>query len=103
MATRDSDRMDQLVDPAVEALRKLLTDGPADETELAIANVAKGILATWAKLKQTERAQDAMNFAMARELLDKEKLQEYIRLTLPGGPLKELGSGEKESDQALSG
>ena len=91
---RDSDRLDTLIDPAVEALRKLLTEGPADDDELAIANVAKGILATWAKLKQTERAQDAMHFVMARELLDKEKLQEYIKLTLPGGPLKELGSGK---------
>jgi hypothetical protein len=95
-ANRDSDRLETLIDLSVTAIERVLRDGKVEEDDLVIANMGKSVISTWAKLKQTERAQDAMYFVMARELLDKEKLQEYIRLTLPAGSLKGLTSGKSE-------
>lgn len=94
---RDSDRLEPVIDPAIKALETLFRTIDPTEAEIMSAHMAKSILATWAKLKQSERAQDAMYFALARELSDnKEQLAKYIEVSLPGSPFKALESGKKD-------
>ncbi len=90
MTQRDSDRIDALIEPAVNLLKKIFT-APGDDLadkDLVNARLAGSILATWSRLKQAERAQEAVYFSMARELAnDRAQLETYIKLSMPDVPL----------------
>jgi hypothetical protein len=61
-----------------------------DHTTMQIAEirVATGVLATYARVKQTAGAREALTFMMARELAgDREQLADYIRATMPGAAI----------------
>lgn len=85
---KDSERLEELVDPAVDVLRKAFESGTLTNKELGLARVASSTLSAWSRLKQVERAGDALRFNIARELAtDKEQLAEYIRITNPEVPI----------------
>jgi hypothetical protein len=85
---RDSERLDPIVDDAVQALRRVLKAGDHDEAEIQQARIASSVLSTWSKLKQTDRAQEGMYLTMARDLAeDRDELARYIELTLPEAPI----------------
>lgn len=85
---KDSQRIDPIVDDSVRAIKVILQPGERDDQDIAAARIASSILATWARLKQAERAREAIYFTMARELAtNREQLEEYIKITLPDIPL----------------
>jgi len=85
---RDSDRLEPLVTPAINVLKKLFTGASTEEEDIATARIAASSLATWSRLKQAERAQEAVYFNMARELAnDREQLAIYIKASLPDVPI----------------
>jgi len=93
---RDSKRLEPIIDPAINAIRSILTDGEHTDNEITAARIASSVLATWSKLKQSERAQEAVYFAMARELAqDQEQLAKYISMTLPDVPLVRVLDAKK--------
>lgn len=90
--SKDSQRLEPMISGAVQTLERVFQPGEHDEQELIVARLASSVLATWAKLKQSERAQEAVYFTMARELAkDSDQLADYVRRTMPDVPLsKEL-------------
>jgi hypothetical protein len=98
MIMKDSDKLEVLVEPAVSALRKVFLS-PGDElmdTDIDTARLASSVLSTWSRLKQAERAQEAVYFNMARELAtDKAQLEQYIKLSLPDVPLVKVLDAKK--------
>jgi hypothetical protein len=95
---KDSDRLEGLVEPAVQALKKVFIS-PGDElidNDLATARLAGSVLATWSRLKQSERTQEAVYFSMARELAtDRVQLEQYIKMSLPDVPLVKVLDAKK--------
>ena len=87
---KDSDKLEGLVEPAVDVLKKIFTR-PGDElsdNDVTTARIAGSLLATWSRLKQAERAQEAVYFNMARELAsDREQLEAYVKASMPDVPL----------------
>jgi hypothetical protein len=104
---RDSDRLEPLIEPAVKVLKGLFTGVNIEDNDISTARIAASSLATWSRLKQAERAQEAIYFSMARELAsDKDQLAQYIKATLPDVPiarvlevrhLSELDSSKEQS------
>jgi len=93
---RDSARLEPIIEPAVQALRKVFMGGNHEDADVTAARLASSVLATWARLKQAERAQEGIYFAMARELAeDREQLARYIRLTLPDVPIVRVMDAKK--------
>lgn len=93
---KGSERLEPIIDEAVETLRKIFQADEPDTGELVVARLATSALATWAKLKQSEGAQEAVYFSIARELAqDKEQLAHYIEITLPHLPLAAQGVSKK--------
>jgi hypothetical protein len=99
---KGSQRLEPVIDEAVEILKRTFQAGELNDQELAVARLANSTLGTWAKLKQSESAQEAVYFSMARELAqDQEQLAHYIKVTMPHLPLsqdlKALPEGKKKS------
>jgi hypothetical protein len=98
MAKKDSDQLQELIKPAVNALKKVFTQ-PGDElvdNDLTTARLAGSVLATWSRLKQAERAQEAVYFSMARELAsDRSQLEQYVKLSMPDVPLVKVLDAKK--------
>lgn len=93
---RDSQRLEGIVDEAVSAIRLIFQPGEHTDGEVVAARIGSSVLATWAKLKQSERAQEAVYFAMARELAeDRDQLAKYIEMTLPDVPLVRVLDAKK--------
>lgn len=86
---KDSTRLEPLIDDAIQTLQTIFrAAGEHSGDELAVARLANSVLATWSKLKQSESAQEAVYFSMARELAeDREQLAHYIEVTMPHVPL----------------
>lgn len=85
---RDSDRLDRIIDPAVETLAKVFRGEAITEEQITAAKLAVTAIGAWTRLKQAERAQEGLYFNMAALLAsDKEELKQYIRLSMPHVPL----------------
>ncbi len=85
---RPSNQLDPIVPDAVKTLKRILTDKTHSEDDLAIGRLASATLSTWAKLKQTEGAREAVFYSMARDIAENpEQLAHYIKVTLPDVPL----------------
>jgi|SRR3990170_8339014 len=87
---RDSDKLEELVVPAVGALKKIFTQASDNLTdgEVVAGRLAATLLSTWSRLKQSERAQEATYFNMARELAkDPSQLEAYVKASMPDVPL----------------
>ena len=101
--SKGSQRLEPVIDDAVEILKRTFHQaGELNDQELAVARLANSTLGTWAKLKQSESAQEAVYFSMARELAqDQAQLAHYIQVTMPHLPLsqdlKALPEGKKKS------
>ncbi len=92
----DSDRLEPIIDEAVNAIHHIFTSNEHTDNDVAAARIASSVLATWSKLKQSERSQEAIYFAMARELAeDKDQLEKYIALTLPDVPIVKMLDAKK--------
>ena len=87
----NEDQMNELGGVAVEQLLTFLRDGSDEMTDRELrahmgrARIAASALSSCTRYTQAVRATDAMHFMMARELADDrgQKLQEYMRLTMP--------------------
>ena len=81
---KDSQRMEAVIDPAIKTLKAIFRPGESEEADLVKARLASSVLSTWARLRASERAQEALYFNMAQALAsDREQLAQYIELTMP--------------------
>lgn len=99
---RDSSRLEPVIDDAVNAIKSILKRGEHDVDEFTQARIATSTLATWAKLKQSERAADGLALSVAQQIAgDPDELAQYVKLTMPDTPIaqaikpKQLGDGKK--------
>lgn len=87
---KSSNLLEDAVGPAVDILKKLFTnrDGEISDVDVSTARIAASLVSAWTRLKQTESAQEAVYFSMARDLASNpEQLAEYIRFSMPDVPL----------------
>lgn len=83
---KNSERMEPLVEPAIDTLRKVFR-GDVDllsDKDISVARIAASSLSTYAKLVQTENAQQGLAYNIARDLAQNpEQLAAYIKATMP--------------------
>lgn len=94
MRSRESERLEPLIDPAIQSLKRMF-EGGREEEDFTTARIASSVLSTWARIKQSERAEDAIMFSMARSLAhDREELERYLKVTMPDLPMLKVVNGE---------
>ena len=75
------ERLGELYDLSVKVLRDYLSGKEVPQTRVEAARIT---VAQWAKVRQTDNAARALNFAMARELAtDRDQLEKYVHATMP--------------------
>jgi len=98
MAKKDSEKIEDLIGPAANLLKRVFA-APGDElvdNDLTTARLAATVISSWTRLKQAERAQEAVYFSMARELAgDRAQLEQYIKLSMPDVPLVKVLEARK--------
>lgn len=81
---QEFDRLNDLVDPAFEALQRALKPGARTKDELLQARIANTALGHVLKSKQIDQADKKFRFNVARELAeDKEQLAAYLEVSTP--------------------
>lgn len=81
---KDSRRLEPLLDPSIKVIKRALSEAEMSQDDLAKAKIATNVLSTFAKLKQSERAQEGNIISLAQLLTsDPAQRLEYIRASSP--------------------
>lgn len=76
---------------ATEDLKRFFTSKDRSTTTIAAARIAGSVVSSFARLRQSERAEQAMTLMIARDLAeDKTSLQRYLAVAMPTSPLIQL-------------
>ena len=84
---------DSVANIALQVVSEYL-QSPEDKSQQVVKEANK-LLSSYARVRQTESAKEALYFSMAREIAaSPEQLEEYMRLTIPqSGFMKALPKG----------
>jgi hypothetical protein len=78
------DDLDEVRQGAIAALKQFFSKSETTNADVNRAKVAASALSSVTRWRQTENAQQALAFSMARELArDKQQLEEYVRVSMP--------------------
>jgi hypothetical protein len=99
MTDKTEQRTERLADLAMDEIESFFKSKDRSPQAIAGARIASSVLASHARLKQSERAEQAMTFMMARELAaDGDQLKQYIKATMPSSPfVKAIDAPKKVS------
>lgn len=79
--------IDELAKQAVDTLKGYFEDTEPDKHDETRAKIAASVFSTAVRMKQTQGARDALTWGIASTLLDKQRLAEYVRVSMPNTPL----------------
>ena len=80
--------LEALTEEAIAELRSFFRERSEKAEDISRARVAATVLSAFTRHEQTQSAQVATTFMMARELADNsEQLAEYLRVAMPSAPV----------------
>lgn len=79
--------LDRLESDSAFVLSQYLQGDVSDENFMRGARVAATVFSACQRRRQSDKASDALNFMMAREIaVNKDELQDLINRSMPGSP-----------------
>lgn len=80
-------QIDDLMQESMVSLKAYFENGEPGKGDETRAKIAASVFSTTVRFKQAQGARDALGWSMATVLLDKERLREYVRVSMPNSPL----------------
>ncbi len=98
----DLQKMRELRDLAIGALKEFLSKSEVDTTTLQKARIALTTIGTYSRTKQSARTWASMKYLAARELIEnKDDLEQYVVASLPELQLNKIIAKQQDERKKL--